>query len=106
MFVVGHLVKTFFKAIGKIFLSAIFCGAIGVGVVLLVVFVKTNHGPDTLTWIAAAAVGVLALYAGGITVLMSEAVHALKDVAKDLEHESGAAIRGASSVVQEIEKHL
>ncbi len=107
MFVAGHLVKTFFKAIGRIFATAIICGIIGVGVVLLVAYVKTTHWPpDLLTWVSAVAVGVLALYAGGITVLMQEAVRALQEVAKDVEHEAGSAFKGAGAVVQEIEKRL
>ncbi len=107
MFVAGHLVKTFFKAIGRIFVTALFCGVIGLGVVLLISYVKSSHWPpDVLTWVSAVAVGVLALYAGGITVLMQEAVRALQDVAKDVEHEAGSAFKGAGAVVQEIEKHL
>ncbi len=104
---VGHIVATLFRAIVRIFLSAIFCGAIGFGVTLLVSYVRTNHWPpDTLTLVAAIAVGVLALYAGGVTVLMNEAVHALQEAAKDVEKDAGSAIKGASQVVQEIEKHL
>ncbi len=106
MRVIGHVFATLFRAIVRIFLTAIFCGLIGFGVTLLVVFVKTNHGPDTLTYIAAIAVGVLALYAGGITVLMSEAIHTLQEAAKDVERDSGSAIKGAAQVAQEIEKHL
>ncbi|HEX8982770.1 MAG TPA: hypothetical protein VF792_08375 [Ktedonobacterales bacterium] len=107
MFVAGHLVKTFFKAIGRIFVTAVVCGAIGFGVVLLLAYVRTNHwAPDVLTWVSAIAVGVLALYAGGITVLMQEAVRALQEVARDVEHEAGSALKGAGNVVQEIEKRL
>lgn len=104
---VGHIIATLFRAILSIFLAAIFCGAIGVGVTLLVSFVKTGHWPpDTLTIIAAVAVGVLALYAGGVTVLMHEAVRALQEAVNDVEKDAGSAIKGASQVVQEIEKHL
>lgn len=107
MRVTTHILGTFFKAIGKIFLAAIFCGIIGAGVVLLVSFVKSNHWPpDTLTIIAAVVVGVLALYAGGITVLMREAVRALVEAAKDVEANAGHAMKGAESIVQEVEKHL
>ncbi len=107
MRVFGHIIGTLFKAIVKIFLAAIFCGLIGFGVTLLVSFVKTNHWPpDTLTLIAAIAVGVLALYAGGATVLMNEAVRTLQVAAKDVENNAGSAVKGAEQVVQEIEKHL
>lgn len=107
MRVVGHVVATLFRAIVRIFLAAIFCGIIGFGVTLLVAYVKTSHWPpDTLTLIAAIAVGILALYAGGVTVLMNEAIHALQEAAKDVEQDAGSALKGAATVVQEIEKHL
>lgn len=107
MRVTGHILATLFKAIGRIFFAAIFCGIIGAGVVFLVSFVKSGHWPpDTLTIVAAVAIGVLSLYAGGVTVLMREAVHALQEVIKDAEGEAGAALKGAASVAQEIEKHL
>ena len=107
MRVIGHIFATLFRAIVRIFFTALFCGLIGFGVVLLVAFVKTNHWPpDTLTLISAIAVGVLALYAGGITVLMTEAVHTLQEAAKDVEADSGNAIKGAAQIAQEIEKRL
>ncbi len=107
MHTVGHIIATLFRAIARIFLAAIFCGAIGFGVTVLVSFVKTSHWPpDTLTLVAAIAVGVLSLYAGGVTVLMNEAVHALQEAARDVEKDAGSAIKGASQVVEEIEKHL
>jgi hypothetical protein len=103
----GHIIATLFRAIFRIFITAIFCGIIGAGVTLLVSFVKSGHWPpDSLTLIAAIAIGVLSLYAGGVTVLMNEAVHALQAAAKDVEHDAGSAIKGAETVVQEIEKHL
>jgi cytochrome c oxidase assembly factor CtaG len=107
MRVTGHILATLFKAIGRIFLAAIFCGIIGAGVVFLVSFVKSGHWPpDTLTIIAAVAIGVLSLYAGGVTVLMREAVRALQEAVRDVEHDAGSAIKGAATVAQEIEKHL
>jgi hypothetical protein len=107
MRVVGHVFATLFRAIVRIFFTAIFCGIIGAGVTLLIAFVKTNHWPpDTLTLVSAIAVGVLALYAGGITVLMSEAIHALQEAAKDVEGDAGSALKGAATIAQEIEKRL
>jgi hypothetical protein len=109
MRVTGHILATLFKAIGRIFLAAIFCGIIGAGIVLLVSFVKSSggaHWPDLLTIITAVAVGVLSLYAGGVTVLMREAVRALQVAAKDVEKDAGSAFKGAESVVQQVEKHL
>lgn len=108
MRVTAHILATFFRAIGRIFLAAIICGIIGAGVVLLVAFVKSNGHwpPDLLTIISAVAVGVLSLYAGGITVLMREAVRALQEAVKDVEANTGTALKGAETVVQEIEKRL
>jgi hypothetical protein len=107
MHVAGHLIATFFRAIFRIFLTAIVCGILGAGVTLLLAFSKTGHlAPDLMTTIAAIAVGILSLYAGGITVLMSEAVHALQEAAKDVGKDAGSALKGAAVVAQEIEKHL
>jgi len=107
MRVIGHIFSTLFHAIVRIFLTALFCGLIGFGVTLLIVFVKSNHWPpDTLTMVGAIAVGVLALYAGGITVLMSESIHALQEAAKDVEGDSANALKGAAQIAQEIEKRL
>lgn len=103
----GHIFATLFRAFVRIFFTAIFCGALGVGVTLLVAYVNSKHWPpDTLTWIAAIAVGVLALYAGGVTVLMSEAVHAVQEAVKDVEKDAGGAIGTAAHVAQEIEKRM
>ncbi|MDE3229103.1 MAG: hypothetical protein KGO05_04415 [Chloroflexota bacterium] len=103
----GHILATLFKAIGKIFLAAIFGGIIGAGVTLLVSFVKSGHWPpDLLTIVTAVAIGLLTLYAFGVTVLMNEAVHAAQEALKDVEHNAGGAIKGAENIAQEIEKHL
>jgi ABC-type spermidine/putrescine transport system permease subunit II len=108
MRVTGHILATFFKAIGRIILAAIVCGILGAGIVLLVSFVQTKGTgwPGFLAIVTAVAVGVLSLYAGGVTVLMREAVRALQEAAKDVEHNAGSAIKGAEAIAQQVEKHL
>lgn len=107
MRVTGHILATLFKAIGRIFLAAIVCGILGAGIVLLVAFAKSGHlQPDLLTTITAVAVGILSLYAGGVTVLMREAIRALQEAAKDVERDAGSAIKGAEAIAQQVEKHL
>ncbi|HEU0027256.1 MAG TPA: hypothetical protein VFQ25_09085 [Ktedonobacterales bacterium] len=105
---VGHIIGTLFKAIFRIIFTGLICGVIGAGATLFLVY--SNSGgvwpPSLLGEIAAIAVGVLALYAGGITVLMVEAVKALQEAAKGMENEAGAALKGAGALVQEIEKHI
>lgn len=105
---IGHIIGTLFRAIFRIFVTGILCGVIGAGVILVVAFVTPggHWPPSLLTKVAAIVVGILALYAGGITVLMVEAVKALQEAAKNVENEAGSALKGAGTIVQEIEKHL
>lgn len=105
---IGHIIGTLFRAIFRIIFIGILCGAIGAGIILLVAFVTPggHWPPSLLTKVAAIVVGILALYAGGITVLMVEAVKALQEAAKGVENEAGTAFKGAGAIVQEIEKHL
>lgn len=104
---VGHILATLFRAIVRIFFVGILCGLIGAGITLLLVYSQNGHWPPTLlATIAAIAVGVLSLYAGGVTVLMVEAVTALREAAKNVEKEAGAALKDGGSIIQEIEKHI
>jgi hypothetical protein len=104
---IGHIIGTLFRAIVKIFFVGLICGIIGAGVTLLLVYSSSGKWPPTLLGeIAAIAVGILSLYAGGITVLMIEAVKALKEAAKGVEKEAGSALKDGGSIVQTIEKHL
>lgn len=104
---IGHIIGTLFKALLKILLVGVICGLIGAGIVLLLSFVKTGSSHfDLLTEIAAIAVGILSLYAGGVTVLMVEAVKAARAAARSVEKEAGAAFKDAGGVVQGIEKEI
>jgi hypothetical protein len=88
MNVLGNLIKYIFRAFFRIVFSALFFGLIGAGIVLLVAALATGHWPpDTLTISACVAIGVLAAYAAGITVLVGEAVSAVRDVEQDVAKE-------------------
>ena len=104
---VGHIIGTLFKAIFRIIFTGLICGIIGGGVVLLASFIEKGHFTTSpLPYIVAVLVGLLAFYAGGITVLMVEAVKALQEAAKGMENEAGSALKGAGALVQEIEKRI
>ncbi len=104
---IGHIIGTLFRAIFRIIVVGILCGLIGAGVVLLAAYFERGHWPPSLlTEIAAVAVGILALYAGGITVLMVEAVKALQEAAKNVEQEAGSAFKEGGSLLQAAEKEI
>lgn len=92
MTLIFHLIKSLFRAFFKITFTALFTGAVAAGVVLLVAYLNGQlWPPKTLTEVTAATVGVLAAYAGGLTMLMREAVRAAftaeRGVAKGVEQE-------------------
>jgi hypothetical protein len=104
---IGHILGTLAKAIFKIIFVGVICGVIGFAVIYgAAYFGHSAHTISTLDYIVAGVVGVLALYAGGVTVLMVEAVSAARAALVDAEKEAGSAIKGAATVVQQIEKHL
>jgi hypothetical protein len=104
---IGHILATLGKAIGRIFLIAIICGIIGFAIIVGgAYFGHSHHTISTLDYIIAAIVGVLALYAGGVTVLMVEAVKAAFAAVTDVGKEAGAAAKGAGGIVQGIEKEV
>lgn len=93
MTLIFHLIKSLFHAFFKITFAALFAGALAAGVTLLVVYLNNGRlwPPRTLIDVAAAAIGVLAAYAAGLTMLLREALRAaLKvehGVAKGVEQE-------------------
>ena len=104
---IGHIFATLAKAIVKIFFVGLICGIIGFAVIIgAAYFGHSSHEITTLDYIIAAVVGVLALYAGGVTVLMGEAVAAARAAVADASKEAGAAMRGAGGIVQGIEKEV
>lgn len=78
MTLVFHLIKSLFRAFFKITFTALIVGALAAGAMLLVAYLNDGHlwPPRMLIEGAAAAIGVLAAYAAGLTMLLREALHA------------------------------
>lgn len=88
MQLLGHLLKTIFRAFFRIIFSALFFAVLGGGITLLVAFGFTHHWPpDLLTIVATIAIGVLSGLVAGIGVLMREAVQALLSAASEVADE-------------------
>jgi ABC-type Fe3+-siderophore transport system permease subunit len=93
MTLIVHLVKSLFRAFFKITFTALLVGVLAAGAVLLVAYLNNGHlwPPRTLIEVAAAAIGVLAAYAAGLTMLMREALRAAltmeRGAVKEVEHE-------------------
>ena len=110
MNVVGHLLGGLRRAIGRVLLWFLIFGLIGAGIVELVAFVETSHGPGLFTNITAAVIGVVVGYAAGLTVLVAEVIRFLAEavnearqtVEGDLGHLGGIA----GEVGKAIEKRI
>lgn len=97
MAVFAHIFKSLFRAFVRIFFTALFCAALAAGVVALVSYEATRQWPPhQLTIFAMVALAVLAGYAGGITVLLSEAVHGAIAAARTVEHDTVGAVETAA----------
>jgi hypothetical protein len=94
--IIGHLIKTAFRAFWRILITTVITAVIGAGAVLGVIYFETQKlqwpPQDQLTLVALIAVTVLSAYVGGATMLMIEAVRALKEAATIAEHEVMAPI--------------
>jgi hypothetical protein len=100
MTLILHLLKSFFGAFFKVTLTGLFLGAAAAGAALLVAYLNGHvWPPQTLTEVAAGAIGVLAAYAGGLTMLMREAVRA----ALSVEH---GVVKGVEQEVEGIEREV
>ena len=95
--IIGHLLVTAFKVFWRLVFTAVFCALVGAGAVLLLTAHYANNTvqwpPSHMTTLLLVGVGVLAAYAGGVTVLMVEAVRAFKTAAKAVEQEAVAPIK-------------
>ena len=95
MTLIFHLIKSLFHAFFKITFTALFVGALAAGATLLVAYLYDGHlwPPRVLIDVAAAAMGVLAAYSAGLTVLLREAVRAALTVEHGVvrEVEQGSA---------------
>ncbi len=89
MKVLGHLAKTAFRAFFRILFTALLSAALAVACGLLIAYEGTHQWPpQRLTVIVIGIVALLAAYAGGLTVLVSEAVKALIYSVKEAEKET------------------
>jgi hypothetical protein len=95
--VLGHLIGTAFKAFWRILITAVVWAALGMAVVLLVIYryAQPPQWPphDQTSLVALVGVAALAAYAGGVTALMTEAVRALKEAAQLVEKEAVAPVQ-------------
>src|SRR5260221_14742100 len=94
--IVGHLIATAFRVFGRIVFTALFGRRAGRGG-----GAADHRCGHTSLAVAAQPVdprppgrgAVLAAYAGGVTVLMIEAVRGLTEAAKTIEHEAIAPLK-------------
>ena len=86
MSIIGHLIGSLFRAFFRIVFTVIVMAIIGGGITLGVAYVMAGYHwpPSILTDIAAGVIGVLAAYAGGMTVLVQEAVRGVKAAERDI----------------------
>ncbi|HEV7126550.1 MAG TPA: hypothetical protein VGN32_03800 [Ktedonobacterales bacterium] len=78
MKVLAFVLKTTDRLVARILLTALFCGVLALVVTLLVAYEGTRQWPpQQLTYVAMAIIAGFAAYAGGVSVLLSGAVHSL-----------------------------
>lgn len=101
MTLIVHLLKSLFRAFFKITFTALVVGALAAGALLLVAYLNDGHiwPPKTFIEGAAAAMGVLAAYGAGLTMLVREALRA----ALTVEH---GAVKGVEREVTDVEHEL
>lgn len=94
MRILGHIISTSFRALGRILVMGILGAALAGGIALLVSYVVTHQWPPSyLTEAAAIALAALAAYSSGLTVLFSASVRALLGAAHVVEKEATAPIK-------------
>jgi hypothetical protein len=94
--ILGHLIVTAVRAFWRLLTTAILFAALGAAAMALLLAQYTGdwHWPPTQVMVVALVAGaVLAGYAAGITVLMIEAVRALKGAVTVAEQEAVAPIK-------------
>jgi len=85
MGIIGNVIKFFFRAFFRIVFLSLLSAVIGAGLALLISFLVTNTWPPTTLTIAASVViAVLAAYAVGMTVLVGEAIVAVRDAEQEV----------------------
>ena len=87
MFVLFRLIPTAFRALFRMVFIGLLFAIIAGGIALGVAYANTPHWPPSaLTIVIAAVIAVLAGYAAGLTTLVSEIMHGVKDVEQDVVH--------------------
>ncbi|HLZ25343.1 MAG TPA: hypothetical protein VKQ30_24745 [Ktedonobacterales bacterium] len=101
MMLIVHLLKSLFRAFFKITFTGLLVGALTAGAVLLVAYLNDGYvwPPRTLIEVTAAAMGVLAAYAAGLTMLLREALRAALTVER-------GAVKGIEHEVADVEHEL
>jgi hypothetical protein len=103
---VRHLLRTIFKIFFQVVLATLICAAIGAVAVLVVSFVMVRQWPPSqLTIIALVAIAVLSGYAGGMTVLMSEAIREAIRGVRAVEQDIGHVVGAVEQDITRLERH-
>ena len=94
MRILGHLLATVFRTFWHLVFAAVVCAVLAAGTAMVVAYTATRMWPPTrLTELTAAAVAVLAAYAGALTVLLGASVKGLIEAARLAEHEAVAPLK-------------
>jgi len=97
MRIIGHLLATAVRTFTHIIFSALICAVLFGGAALIAAYASTRQWPPShLTELLAAALAVVAAYAGAVTALMRASARALMDAARVAEHEAVAPLRAAA----------
>lgn len=107
MLLFRHLLGTVVKVFFKVVLATLICAVIGAAAVLAVSYVESKQWPpQTLTIVVLVAVAVLSGYAGGMTVLMSEAVREAIRGVRAVEQDAGNVVSNLEKDISGLEKRL
>jgi hypothetical protein len=96
MFVLRRLIPAAFRAFFRMVFLGLLAALVAGGITLAISYDNTPHWhwpPDTLTIIAAVAIGLLAGYAAALTTLVREVIQGVKD----LEHTVVKDVEGAGA---------
>ena len=106
MSVVGHRLGGLRRAIGRVLLWFLIFGIIGAGIVELVAFVETHHGPGLFTNITAAVIGIVVGYAAGLTVLVGEVIRFLVEAVNEARQTVEGDLGQVGGIVGEVGKAI
>ena len=87
MFVLRRLIPAAFRALFRMVFLGLLAALVAGGATLAISYNNTPHWhwpPDTLTIIAAVAIGLLAGYAAALTTLIGEVIRGVKDLEHDV----------------------